>query len=885
MSDASTEPGPALEPRPDAEAIPPAPQPIRLADYRAPDWRIEHVDLSFVLDPKRTIVKSRLALRRAPHADPKAPLVLDGEGLELLSIAIDEDALAADQYSLTPKTLTLLAPPQDFTLDIETACAPEANTALSGLYLSKGMFCTQCEAEGFRRVTYYIDRPDVLSKFSVRIEADKAAYPVLLSNGNRLAAGDLPNGRHFAQWADPHPKPCYLFALVGGDLVAAEDDFITRSGRKVALKVFVQAKNTDKCAYTLDALKRAMKWDEAAFGREYDLDIFMIVAVDHFNFGAMENKGLNIFNSAYVLASPETATDADYEAIESIVAHEYFHNWSGNRVTCRDWFQLCLKEGFTVFRDQEFSADMRSRAVQRIKEVRRLWAQQFPEDAGPLAHPVRPESYITIDNFYTATVYEKGAELVRMMKAIVGEEKFRKGTDLYFSRHDGEAATVEQFVKAIEDASGEDLSQFRRWYSDAGTPSIRVKEKFESAGAYSLALAQSTKPTPGQTDKPPRDIPVAYALIGSRTGAVLDEGVLRLQDADVTKSFGPFRERPVASLLRAYSAPVSLDQPLSLDDRLTIAKSEPDLFSRWSATERLWRDLCLAFAGAAEMPNPEGALDRFAKDLGQSVESARHDPAFAAELLKAPSEADLAQHAETIDPARIAAGRKRVRDFVARTYKDQWASLYRDLATNQPFDPSAPEAGRRALRNAAMSLLVAAGDFAVADEQAASASNMTDEAAATAALAVSDAPVREAALQRFYLKWRADPLVANKWLGWRAMAPADRALGEVKALLDHEAFDLKNPNKVRALIGVFAAQNLAGFHRADGAGYVFLADQLLAIDKLNPQLAARLTTTLESWRRLEPGRRRHAEAALRRIASEPSLSSNLYEMTTRLLAG
>jgi aminopeptidase N len=860
-----------------------APKPTRREDYRPSDYRIAHADLYFALDPKRTIVRSRLAIRRAPHAAPGAPLILNGEAIELLSLALDEDALPPARYERTDNALTIKNPPAEFTLDVETACAPEANTALSGLYLSNGMFCTQCEAEGFRRITYYLDRPDALAKFSVRIEADKRAFPVLLSNGNLLATGDLPGGRHFAQWADPHPKPSYLFALVGGDLVAAEDEFKTRSGRKVALKVFVQAKDLGKCGYTLDSLKRAMKWDEEAFGREYDLDVFMIVAVDHFNFGAMENKGLNIFNSAYVLASPETATDADYQAIESIVAHEYFHNWSGNRVTCRDWFQLCLKEGFTVFRDQEFSADMRSRPVQRIKDVRRLWAQQFPEDAGPLAHPVRPESFITIDNFYTPTVYEKGAELCRMIRTIIGRENFRKGSDLYFSRHDGEAATVEQFVKAMEDASGEDLAQFRRWYSDAGTPSITVKEKFDSAGAYALTLAQSTKPTPGQPDKPPRDIPVAFALIGSRTGAVLEESVIRLRDAHETRSFGPYRERPVASLLRFYSAPATLDQPLSLDDRLAIARSEPDLFSRWSATEALWRDLCLAFAGDREMADRDRTLERFAAALGASLENAKEDPAFAAELLKAPSDAELAQHASTIDPSRIAKGRKRVREAAARALEDQCRALYRELATNRPFDPCAPEAGRRALRNAAMALLVAGGEFAIADEQAASASNMTDEAAAVSALAASEAPIREAALQRFYMKWRHDTLVANKWLSWRAIAPADRALAEVRALLDHEAFDARNPNKVRSLIGAYAAQNLAGFHRADGEGYAFFVDQLLTIDKTNPQLASRLTTTLESWKRLEPVRRRQVEASLKRVVAAPNLSSNLFEMATRLI--
>lgn len=861
-----------------------SPKPVFRKDYEPPPYLVDAVDLSFSLSSKRTIVKSRLAVRRQKDTAPDAPFILDGEQLELITIALDGDALDPSAYARSEKSLTIFNPPQSFTLDIENACAPEANTALSGLYLSNGMFCTQCEAEGFRRITYFVDRPDCLSRYTVRIEADKAAYPVLLSNGNLRAGGDLPGGRHFAQWADPHPKPSYLFALVGGDLVAAEDMFVTRSGNKVALKVYVQAKNIDKCAYTLDSLKRAMKWDEDVFGREYDLDIFMIVAVDHFNFGAMENKGLNIFNSAYVLASPETATDADYEAIESIVAHEYFHNWSGNRVTCRDWFQLCLKEGFTVFRDQEFSADMRSRPVQRIKDVRRLWAQQFPEDAGPLAHPVRPESYITIDNFYTATVYEKGAELCRMIKTILGPEKFRKGSDLYFSRHDGSAATVEDFIKAMEDGGGEDLSQFRRWYSDAGTPTVTIIDKFESAGAYQLTLAQSTKPTPGQIEKPPRDIPVAFALIGSRTGAVLEDGVIRLASAESAKRFGPFRERPIASVLRGFSAPATIAQSLSLDDRLLLAKSEPDLFARWSATEALWRDICLAFAADHEMADKDAALRRFADALAASLESARHDPAFAAELLKAPNAAELAQRASVIDPSRIEAGRKRVRETVAQSLKDQLHAIYRELSTNEAYDPGPEQAGKRSLRNAALSLLVAGGEYALAEEQAETAQNMTDEAAATAAIAMSEAPSRERLLQRFYMKWRSDTLVANKWLAWRAMAPADRALDEVRALLAHEAFDIKTPNKVRALIGVFANQNLSGFHRADGYGYDFLAEQMLAIDKLNPQLAARLTTALESWRKLEPARRRGAEAALRKIAERSDLSANLFEMASRLLA-
>ncbi|MBI1366055.1 MAG: aminopeptidase N [Alphaproteobacteria bacterium] len=861
------------------------PPTIRLSDYRPPDYLIDHVDLDVALDPKRTAVKARLAMRRAPGAADDAPLVLNGEKIELISICLDGDALSPSRYELGEETLTVREPPAKFTLEIKTACAPEANTALSGLYLSNGMFCTQCEAEGFRRITYFLDRPDVLARYSVRIEADKAAYPVLLANGNRTGGGDLAGGRHYAQWADPHPKPCYLFALVGGDLACVEDEFVTMSGRKVALKIYVQPQNKEKCAYTLDALKRAMRWDEETFGREYDLDIFMIVAVDHFNFGAMENKGLNIFNSAYVLASPETATDADYETIESIVAHEYFHNWSGNRVTCRDWFQLCLKEGFTVFRDQEFSSDMRSRPVQRIKDVRRLWSAQFPEDAGPLAHPPRPDSYITIDNFYTATVYEKGAEICRMLKTLLGPERFRHACDLYFARHDGHAATVEDFVKAMEDASGVDLAQFRRWYSDAGTPTVTVEQGYdEKTGRTRITLAQATKPTPGQPNKEPRHIPIAYALYGSRTGALLDEGLAELKDASTTLTLGPYKERPVISVLRGFSAPVLVQEKLSLDDRLLLAGRDDDLFNRWAATEGLWRDLCLAHAGANEMTDKEEALGRFAAALAASLKGLAADHALTAELLRCPTEFDLARSAAVIDPEALAKGRKAVRARIGALLKDDLFRLYESLRSNAPFEPTARQAGERALKNAALSLLVAAGEDGPAIDQSKTAANMTDEAAATAALAVSASEAREEALSRFYERWKQDSLVVNKWLAWRAMTPlADSALKEIEGLIRHEAYDEKNPNKVRAVLGVFARENLAGFHRADGAAYRFFSNQLLEIDKRNPQLAARLTTALESWRKLEPGRRALVREELIRIADAKGVSDNLYEMANRLV--
>ncbi len=864
-----------------SDAAPASPT-VRLADYRAPDFLVDSVHLDFQLDPARTRVKSRLAVRRATGADRDAPLVLDGDGIELMGVTMEGDKFPAHKYEIGPSSLTLRNVPDVFTLEIETVCRPDANKALSGLYISSGMFCTQCEAQGFRRITYFPDRPDVLARYSVRIEADAQRYPVLLSNGNRIGGGALADGRHFAEWGDPHPKPSYLFALVGGDLAAVEDEFVTRSGRRVALKVFVQPENREKCGYTLDSLKRAMRWDEEAFGREYDLDIFMIVAVDHFNFGAMENKGLNIFNSAYVLASPETATDGDYEAIESIVAHEYFHNWSGNRVTCRDWFQLCLKEGFTVFRDQEFSADMRSRAVQRIKDVRQLWSRQFPEDQGPLAHAVRPDHYVAIDNFYTATVYEKGAELCRMLKTLVGAEAFRRGCDLYFDRCDGRAATVEDFVGAIAEAGGRNLDQFWRWYTDAGTPKLRVETHSAdiSDGSLRVSISQSTPPTPGQPEKPPRQMPIAYAVIGAASRRVLDEGLIELTSPDVERTFGPYTEQPVLSVLRGYSAPVELIRAASLDERLLLLSAEPDLFSRWAVAEKLWRETSLA--AASQSGTDKALLDRFADALGDSLAQLDHDPAFAAELLRAPTDAELLLGLDAINPDAIAAGRAHVRKTIGTRLRPQLEAIHQRLRTNAPYSPDAEAAGRRALMNGALSLLVAAGEYEYAQEQAACANNMTDEAAAVSALATADSPARRDVLDRFYAKWRREPLVVKKWLAWRAMAPAKEALGDVAQLLTHEAFDIANPNSVRALIGAFANQNVAGFHRDDGKGYAFLTDRIIEIDRFNPQLAARLTAPFELWRRLEPRRRRLAEEQLTRLTQLAGASPNLAEMASRL---
>ncbi len=867
------------------------PKTIRLADYHPPDYWIDTIHLHVSLDPERTIVKTRLDVRRSLSAPrgkdgAPAPLTLDGEALALLSIAMDGEPMAQDAYRVGEKTLTIHSPPEAFILETEVAISPVANTALSGLYVSNGMFCTQCEAEGFRRITYYPDRPDVLASFTVRLEADKSAYPVLLANGNNIAAGDLENGRHFAEWEDPHQKPAYLFALVGGDLAAVEDKFTTRSGREVTLKVFVQHQNKDKCAYTLDALKRSMRWDEERFGREYDLDIFMIVAVDHFNFGAMENKGLNIFNSAYVLASPETATDADYEAIESIVGHEYFHNWSGNRVTLRDWFQLCLKEGFTVFRDQEFSADMRSRPVQRIKDVRRLWSSQFPEDAGPLAHAPRPSEYITIDNFYTATVYEKGAELSRMLMTILGQETFRKATDLYFDRHDGQAATVEDFVSAMEEASGQDLTQFRLWYTEAGAPNVTaaVTATTKIEDPVELTLRQQTKTINDDEEKAPRAMPVAYALVGKDSGEVVEEGVLDFHQAERTFTFGPYSEPVVPSLFRSFSAPVVLDQDLTLDDRLTILTAETDLFNRWNAGDQIWRDLCVAFAAEknCDTSKRDATMARFTQALAEIIARADEDHALTAEILTAPAAADLLQMTAPVNPVALAQGRANVRAEISHVLEEDLRALYQRLASDAPYSPAAPEAGRRALRNAALSLLVAGGVFDEAAAQAAHAANMTDEAAAVSALAQSNASSRDQVLNAFYDRWRQDPLVVNKWLAFNAMRTGDNALEAIAGLTDHDAFDHKTPNKVRSLVGAFAYRNMEAFHRSDGAGYDFLIEQIMIVDPLNPQLASRLTTAFDAWRRLDPARRVLAETALKKLL-DGKPSSNLYEMATRLL--
>jgi aminopeptidase N len=871
-------------------------QPIRLKDYREPDWLVETVALDFSLHPTKTTVRARLALRPNPHA-PAAPLSLDGDGLNLVSLKLDGAALPAEDYVATPDSLTIAQPPhRPFTLEIETLVDPTANTQLSGLFRSSSTYCTQCEAEGFRRITYFPDRPDVMAVYTTRIEAEKAEAPVLLSNGNLIESGDLPGGRHFAVWADPFMKPSYLFALVGGNLTHIENTFRTMSGRDVVLRIYVEPGKEAHCGYAMESLKRAMRWDEQRFGREYDLDIFMIVAVSDFNMGAMENKGLNVFNDRYVLATPETATDADYAGIEAVIAHEYFHNWTGDRITCRDWFQLCLKEGLTVYRDQEFSADLRSRAVERIGDVRGLRATQFIEDAGPLAHPVRPETYREINNFYTTTIYEKGAEVVRMVATLIGEEKFRAGMDLYFERHDGEAATVEQFIQCFADVTHRDFSQFMRWYSQAGTPEVTVSTRYGAAGkTFTLECAQHLSPTPGQSEKLPMVIPLTVGLVGkdgrdlplSLAGGAIERGVLVLTEPSHTFEFTGVAEKPVASINRNFSAPIKLKSDLETRDLDFLAAHDSDPFNRWQSLQtistRLLIDNVAAIRAGRQPSADEALLAAFAATLADE----NLEPAFVALALTPPGESDIAREiGRDIDPDAIHGARKALRAAIGGRLAAALAKTYERMAVPGPYSPDAQFAGRRSLRNACLDLLAAAGApdaFARAARQYDRADNMTDRMAALSTLALHHAPERERALADFYTRYAADALVIDKWFSLQALIPNPDTLANVRALTAHPAFSFSNPNRVRAVIGAFAG-NQTQFNRADGAGYAFIADNVLSLDTKNPQIAARLATAFRTWRTLEAGRRALAEAALKRIKAAPSLSRDLADIVDRALA-
>jgi aminopeptidase N len=872
---------------------------IRLADYRAPDWLVERVALDFAMHPTQTRVRATLSLKPNPQSTA-ASLVLDGDGLSLSALRLDGKPLSADSYTATPDRLTISQPPRGpFTLEIETLIDPTANTQLSGLYRSNGTYCTQCEAEGFRRITYFPDRPDVLAVYSTRIEAAKAEAPVLLANGNLTDHGDLPNGRHFAVWEDPFPKPSYLFALVGGRLGCVEDSFVTMSGREIALRIYVEPGKEDRCGYAMDSLKRAMRWDEEAFGREYDLDIFMIVAVSDFNMGAMENKGLNIFNDKYVLASVETATDSDFAGIESVIAHEYFHNWTGNRITCRDWFQLCLKEGLTVFRDQEFSADQRSRAVERIADVRNLRNTQFIEDAGPLAHPVRPEQYKEINNFYTTTIYEKGAEVVRMIKTMIGAKNFRAGMDLYFARHDGEAATVEQFVACFAQASGTDMTQFMRWYAQAGTPQVSLRSRYNApAQTLSLDIKQTLEPTPGQPVKEPMVIPLALGLAGPDgadlplrliDGTTPKDGVLVLAQPAETFVFTGIAARPVLSINRGFSAPIKLTTDLSSDDLAFLAAHDRDPFNRWQAIQTIALSLLTENVSALRAGKPVGGAGKLIAALGEVLGDDSVEPAFIALALSVPAEADIARElGKDIDPDAVYRARAALRAAIAAQLETKLGETYRRMTDTGPYSPNAKSAGRRALRNVALDLLAATGSpsaIARAQQQYQTADNMTDRIAALGTLALHNVPERERALADFYARYADDALILDKWFALQATIPEAGALARVRALTAHPAFSMSNPNRVRAVIGAFAHGNAREFNRADGEGYAFVADNVLALDPKNPQIAARLATAFRTWRTLEPGRQTKAQAALARIRSAPSLSRDVSDIVERALAG
>ncbi len=846
-----------------------APQAVYLADYTPPAFLVDKVHLTFRLAANSTRVLSRIAFRPNPLAQ-ESVFRLDGENLTLISGRINGVAVSPE---IGPEGLTCPVPDTPFVWEAEVEIDPAANTALEGLYMSNGMYCTQCEAQGFRKITYYPDRPDVMAPFTVRIEGD---VPVLLSNGNPGASGP-----GWAEWHDPWPKPAYLFALVAGDLVAHSGSFTTASGREVALNVWVRPGDEGKCAYALDALKRSMRWDETEYGREYDLDVFNIVAVDDFNMGAMENKGLNVFNSKYVLASPDTATDMDFERIESIVAHEYFHNWTGNRITCRDWFQLCLKEGLTVFRDQQFTGDQRSHAVKRIEDVLQLRARQFREDNGPLAHPVRPASFVEINNFYTATVYEKGAELIGMLRQLVGADGYAKAVDLYFDRHDGDAATIEDWLKVFEDATGRDLSQFARWYAQAGTPRLRVEEDFKD-GIYTLHFEQKTPSTPGQDQKQPQVIPIAVGLLNPNGDEVVPTTVLEMTDDRQSFSFSGLATRPVPSILRNFSAPVILERPSTAEERAFLLAHDTDPFNKWEAGRQLAKDVLTAMVRDGSQPGPAylDALERVARDDTL-------DPAFRALALRLPSEDDMAQTlcdaGITPDPRRIHEAREKVADALAYHLRAILPAIYEDMNLPGPYSPDPKAAGCRSLRLTALSLLTRLDGGKRAQAQYAAADNMTEELGALACLL--DAGNGDEAVARFYRRWSKDRLVMDKWFALQiAHARPELAAETTERLTRHPDFDWKNPNRFRSVFGALG-MNAAGFHDPTGASYALMADWLIRLDPVNPQTTARMTTVFETMRRYDGDRQGMMRDALSRIAQTPGLSRDTTEMTARILNG
>ncbi|MGJ7914407.1 aminopeptidase N [Massilia sp. LXY-6] len=878
------------------------PQTIYRKDYTAPGYLIDTVELGFDLDPARTIVANRLTLRRNPDSG-RRDIELVGEDIELVAIRLNGKTLDEGAYVIEGSVLRIPDAPETATLEIETICVPESNTTLSGLYVSNGNFYTQCEAEGFRRITYFPDRPDVMAKYTVMLRADKDKYPVLLSNGNLVEEGELPGGRHYAKWEDPFKKPSYLFALVAARLVCQEESFPLKDGRKALLQVWVEEGNLDKTDYAMQSLKHSIRWDEERWDLELDLDRFMIVAVGDFNMGAMENKGLNIFNTKFVLANPRVATDVDFQGIEAVVGHEYFHNWTGNRVTCRDWFQLSLKEGLTVFRDQEFSADMigtsTGRAVTRIDQVRTLRQAQFPEDAGPMAHPVRPDSFVEINNFYTVTVYEKGAEVVRMVQTLLGRDGFRKGMDLYFARHDGQAVTCDDFRMAMADASGRDLTQFERWYSQAGTPVVQAETRYdEAARTYTLRLTQSCPATPGQPDKLPFHIPVAVGLLGKAGNDLLliidgqqkgTTAVLELTEADQTFVFADVLEQPTPSILRDFSAPVILRHGYSDAELVHLFSHDSDPVNRWEAGQRLAMGRLLKLTGMAGANGGADGLDLddvFVEALRKMLLDESLDPAFREQALLLPSETMIADQLDVVDPLAIHTARQFVRADIGARLRTELLAQYQANQTPGEYSPDAASIGKRALKNLALSYLCAAPDeesIALAQRQFIDASNMTDRIAALGALVHARAPGAPDALQRFYDEFQGEALVVDKWFMMQATA-STTDVATVRQLMQHPAFTLRNPNRARSLVAAFCFNNPVQFHAPDGSGYAFWAEQVIALDALNPQVASRLSRAMDRWRRYAPALQVHMKKALQQVAGQAKLSNDVREVVTKALA-
>ncbi|QLJ15804.1 aminopeptidase N [Pseudomonas putida] len=880
------------------------PQVIYLKDYQAPEYLIDETHLTFELFEDHTLVHAQLVMRRNPaRGAGLPPLELDGQQLELLRASLDDQELQPGDYRLDADSLTVQPKAERFTLDTSVKIHPESNTALEGLYKSGKMFCTQCEAEGFRKITYYLDRPDVMSTFTTTVIAEQHRYPVLLSNGNPIGSGPAEDGRHWATWEDPFMKPAYLFALVAGDLWCVEDSFTRQSGREVTLRIYVEPENIDKCDHAMVSLKKSMRWDEEVYGREYDLDIFMIVAVNDFNMGAMENKGLNIFNSSCVLARAETATDAAHQRVEGVVAHEYFHNWSGNRVTCRDWFQLSLKEGFTVFRDAEFSADMNSRTVKRIEDVAYLRTHQFAEDAGPMAHPVRPDSFIEISNFYTLTVYEKGAEVVRMVRTLLGSEGFRKGSDLYFERHDGQAVTTDDFIKAMEDANGVDFTQFKRWYSQAGTPRLEVSEAYDAAAqTYSLTFRQSCPQTPDKAEKLPFVIPVELGLLDAAgndlplqlAGEDAAQGtsrVLSVTEAEQTFTFQGIQAKPLPSLLRGFSAPVKLSFPYDRDQLMFLMQHDSDGFNRWEAGQQLSVQVLQELIGQHQRGEALKLDQRLITALGTVLGNESLDPAMVAEMLSLPGEAYLTEISQVADVDAIHAAREFARQQIAEHLFDAlWARYQanREVSRSTAYVAEAKHFARRSLQNIALSYLMQSGKQQVLEatlEQFEHCDNMTERLTALAVLVNSPFEAERAkALAAFAEHFKDNPLVMDQWFSVQAASTLPGGLARVKALMQHPAFTLKNPNKVRALIGAFAGQNLVNFHAADGSGYRFLADLVIELNALNPQIASRQLAPLTRWRKYDDARQALMKGELERILASGELSSDVYEVVSKSLA-